>query len=88
MLDSKYFLALTTVLAAFGRPYLDKEMGGFCESIMDNALIRKLILFSILYINTQDLQVSLLGTILLYMLTNCFAFGKPLCKQLCKHCGK
>lgn len=66
-MQEKVILVITTILASVGSKYIHLEYQKEIEDILRCKLGRLAILFSILYVSTKDLQLSIIGGICAYM---------------------
>lgn len=57
------FIAIATILMVTGVPHLIDEKKYDIKKFFGNSLIKKLVLFSVLYMNTKDIYISIFATI-------------------------
>ena len=53
-----WIMAFATIFAIAGVPYLEIELHECIKGFFENPLVRKVVLFSAIYLNTQDLYIS------------------------------
>ena len=57
--NSKFFIGLTMILVNLGSKYLVEELSANQAQLFNNTLIRRLILFSVIFMATKDIVISL-----------------------------
>ena len=60
--DSKYFAGLMMILLNLGSKYLSLELSQTQESILGNPIIRRLLIFTVVFTATRDVWISILMT--------------------------
>jgi len=74
---TNFIMALATIFAIAGVPYLEIEMNRCVKGFFKNPLVRKIVLFSSIYLNTQDAYMSGFITIIYTIIVE-IVLGKPL----------
>lgn len=62
---NKYFISLAAVFVFLGSRELALQMGNTCNHIFKSHIVKKLTLFSIMFLYTRDIPKSLVVTIIL-----------------------
>jgi hypothetical protein len=70
--NSKIILGLAALLATVGSKYIRFELDDYCKDLLQKPFIRKLIVFSIVFWGTRDITISILITLIFFILTNGF----------------
>ena len=77
---TNWLMALATIFVIAGAPFLEEELNKCIEGFFRNALVKKLVLFSSIYLNTQDAYISGFCTII-YAIFAEIILAKPLNQQ-------
>ena len=90
--NSKYFSGLIMVLLNLGSKYVSLEISEAQDFFLSHPIIRKALVFTIFFIATKDIVVSLIST-LVFLLLVCFILHEEshLCffsTQMKKFCKK
>ena len=67
--NSKILLGLLIIMMNIGSRYVIQDMPKIVEKMLMHPIARMLIIFSILYVSTRDIEVSLLLTLLFILFT-------------------
>jgi hypothetical protein len=78
--SQNWLMALATILAIAGIPFIENEMNHSVQGFFKNALVKKLVVFSSVFLNTKDFYISLFTTIM-YTIVFDIILGKPLEKE-------
>ena len=57
--NSKFFIGLTMILVNLGSKYLVEELSANQAQLFNNTIIRRIILFSVIFMATKDIVISL-----------------------------
>lgn len=68
--NSKYFAGLMMLLMNLGSRYISLELSQFQEEILSNVIVRRALVFTIIFIATRDIKVSLIFTALFVVLVS------------------
>jgi hypothetical protein len=68
--NSKYFAGLMMLLMNLGSRYISLELSQFQEEILSNVIVRRTIVFTIIFIATRDIKISLIFTALFVILVS------------------
>lgn len=68
--NSKYFAGLMMLLMNLGSRYISLELSQFQEEILSNVIVRRAIVFTIIFIATRDIKISLIFTALFIILVS------------------
>ena len=68
--NSKYFTAIMMLLLNLGSRYISLELSQFHEEILSNTLVRRLLVFTVVFIATRDIKVSLISTAVFIILVS------------------
>lgn len=68
--NSKYFAGLTMILINLGSKYLAKELSDTQEDFLNNIMIRRVILFTVVFMATKDIVVSFIITAIFIVLVS------------------
>jgi hypothetical protein len=60
--NSKYFTAIMMLLMNLGARYISLELSQFHEEILSNTIVRRVLVFTIVFAATRDIKVSLVST--------------------------
>lgn len=66
---NKLLIGIMSVLATVGSKHIHLDINKKCDKILQNELIRKLIILSIVYINTKDIETSIIVTLIFHLIT-------------------
>lgn len=61
---TNWLLAIATILVIAGAPFIEHEMNRCVEGFFKNSLVKKIVVFSAIYLNTKDFYVSVFTTIM------------------------
>lgn len=67
-----WIMAFATIFALAGAQYLEIELHECIKGFFENPMIRKFVLFSSIYLNTQDLYISGFVTIVYTIIVEIF----------------
>jgi hypothetical protein len=68
--NSKYFTAIMMLLMNLGARYISLELSQFHEEILSNVIVRRILVFTVVFISTRDIKVSLVSTALFVILVS------------------
>ena len=68
--NSKYFTAIMMLLLNLGSRYISLELSQLHEEILSNTLVRRLLVFTVVFIATRDIKVSLISTAVFIILVS------------------
>jgi len=68
--NSKYFAGLMMLLMNLGSRYISLELSQVHEEILSNVFVRRALVFTIIFIATRDIKVSLIFTALFVVLVS------------------
>ena len=78
--NSKYFAGIMMILLNLGSKYLVMELSESQEQLLNNSIIRRVIIFTIVFIATRDVWVSLILTaIFVVLVSNLFNENSSYC---------
>ena len=78
--NSKYFAGIMMILLNLGSKYLVMELSESQEQLLNNSIIRRVIIFTIVFIATRDVWVSLILTaIFIVLVSNLFNENSNYC---------
>jgi hypothetical protein len=78
--NSKYFAGIAMLVLNIGTKYISIELSDSQEELLKHTLVRRLGLFTIFWIGTKDILVSLiLTTIFIIFVSNIFNENSPYC---------
>ena len=60
--NSKYFAAIMMLLMNLGSRYISLELSQFHEEILSKPIVRRLLVFTIIFMATRDIKTSLILT--------------------------
>ena len=66
--SSKYFAGIMILLLNLGSKYLALELSETQEQILSNKLIRRFLIFTVVFVSTRDIWVSLITTAIFIVL--------------------
>jgi hypothetical protein len=55
-------MALATILVIAGAPFIEDEMNKCIKGFFKNPLVKKMVVFSAIYLNTKDVYISAFST--------------------------
>ena len=58
--NSKYFTAIMMLLMNLGARYISLELSQFHEELLSNVFVRRILVFTVVFISTRDIKVSLI----------------------------
>ena len=59
---SNYFIGLMMIFLNIGSRYFSQEFGSVLESVLNNQLVRSLLIFTIFFTTTRDIKTSIILT--------------------------
>lgn len=68
--NSKYFTAIMMLLMNLGARYISLELSQFHEELLSNVIVRRILVFTVVFISTRDIKVSLISTALFVILVS------------------
>jgi hypothetical protein len=68
--NSKYFTAIMMLLMNLGARYISLELSQFHEEILSNPIFRRILIFTVVFISTRDIKVSLISTAVFVILVS------------------
>lgn len=68
--NNNLVIALASILSVLGSRYLIDEIEDSCKNLLSSTIVKKMILFSILFINTKDWRISFIITLLYSLIVN------------------
>ena len=68
--NSKYFTAIMMLLMNLGARYISLELSQFHEEILSNPIFRRILIFTVVFISTRDIKVSLISTAVFIVLVS------------------
>ncbi len=68
--NSKYFTAIMMLLMNLGARYISLELSQFHEEILSNPIFRRILVFTVVFISTRDIKVSLISTAVFIILVS------------------
>ena len=71
--ENKYFIGIMMIILNLGSKHLIKELSDEQISIFNTAIIRKLLIFTVVFIATKDIYVSFIVTVFFVLFIN-YAF--------------
>jgi hypothetical protein len=60
--NSKYFVAIMMLLLNLGSRYISMELSQFHEDFLSSVFIRRLLVFTVVFIATRDIKVAFIST--------------------------
>lgn len=75
--EDKIFLGLAILLSNVGGRYITMELGEQEEKILQSPLLRRLILFLMIFVATKDITVSVVITLIYLLLTKTSKSAEP-----------
>ena len=67
---SKYFAGLIMIMLNIGSKYITIKLSTTQEELLKTSIARQLLIFSIIWMGTRDIVISLMLTAVFYVLTN------------------
>ena len=67
--NNNYFIGLMMIFLNLGTKYLMQEFGGIIDYIFNHKIIRRLVLFTVFFIGTRNIKVSIILTGIIILLT-------------------
>jgi len=78
--ESKYFAGVAMLVLNIGTKYISIELSDSQEELLKNTLVRRFGIFTIFWIGTKDIIVSLvLTTVFIIFVSNIFNENSPYC---------
>lgn len=74
--DNKYFAGVALIILNLGSRYLAADLGQFHESLLNNDLVKRFILFSLFFVATRDVIIALTLTLIFSFLVYGFLHEK------------
>jgi hypothetical protein len=68
--NSKYFTAMMMLLLNLGSRYVSLELTQFHEQILSNVIVRRILVFTIVFVATRDIKVSVISTAIFIILVS------------------
>jgi hypothetical protein len=68
--NSKYFTAIMMLLMNLGARYISLELSQFHEELLSNVFVRRILVFTVVFISTRDIKVSLISTAVFVVLVS------------------
>lgn len=68
--NSKYFVAIMMLLLNLGSRYISMELSQFHEDFLSNAFVRRILVFTVVFVATRDIKVSLISTAVFIILVS------------------
>jgi hypothetical protein len=68
--NSKYFVAIMMLLLNLGSRYISMELSQFHEDFLSNVLVRRLLVFTVVFVATRDIKVALISTAVFIVLVS------------------
>ena len=72
--DSRVLLGVAALLANIGGKYIALELNQSCKNLLSRPLVRKLVIFSILFVVTRDIRFSIMLTMAFIVVTKGFMY--------------
>ncbi len=60
--NSKYFVAIMMLLLNLGSRYISMELSQFHEDFLSSVFIRRLLVFTVVFVATRDIKVAFIST--------------------------
>ena len=60
--NSKYFVAIMMLLLNLGSRYISMELSQFHEEFLSSVFIRRLLVFTVVFVATRDIKVAFIST--------------------------
>lgn len=73
--DNRVMLGVAALLANIGGKYIALELNQSCKNLLSKPIVRKLIIFSILFITTRDVKFSAMLTLGFIVVTKGFMYA-------------
>ena len=70
MNSSKYFAGITMLLLNLGSRYISAELSDMHEKMLSHKIIRRLLVFTVVFVATKDVKVSLILTAIFVILVS------------------
>lgn len=74
MNDNRVLLGCAALLANIGGKYIALELNQSCKNLLSRPIVRKLVIFSILFIMTRDIKFSIMLTVGFIVVTKGFMY--------------
>jgi hypothetical protein len=68
--NSKYFVAIMMLLLNLGSRYISMELSQFHEDFLSNVFVRRILVFTVVFVATRDIKVSLISTAVFIVLVS------------------
>jgi len=68
--NSKYFVAIMMLLLNLGSRYISMELSQFHEDFLSNVFVRRILVFTVVFVATRDIKVSLISTAIFIVLVS------------------
>jgi hypothetical protein len=71
--ENKYFLSILIIIINLGARFIVEELTPEQRKIVNSTVVRKIVLFSLLFMATKDFMISLTLTIITFLIINEFS---------------
>ena len=68
--NSKYFVAIMMLLLNLGSRYISMELSQFHEDFLSNVFVRRLLVFTVVFVATRDIKVAFISTAVFIVLVS------------------
>jgi|TARA_B110000908_G_C10086045_1_gene371783 uncharacterized membrane protein (DUF485 family) len=78
--SSKFFIGIMMIVLNIGSKYIEIDLGKNHKQLLNNKIMRRILIFTIVFIATKDILISLIVTaVFVILVLNLFNQDSPLC---------
>ena len=78
--SSKFFVGMMMIILNIGSKYIEIDLGKNQKQLLNNKIMRRILIFTIVFIATKDILISLTVTaVFVILVLNLFNQDSPLC---------
>ena len=78
--SSKFFIGIMMIVLNIGSKYIEIDLGKNHKQLLNNKILRRILIFTIVFIATKDILISLIVTaVFVILVLNLFNQDSPLC---------
>jgi len=78
--SSKFFIGIMMIVLNIGSKYIEIDLGKNHKQLLNNKIMRRILIFAIVFIATKDILISLIVTaVFVILVLNLFNQDSPLC---------